>query len=355
VTTRLRVAIDGRRLTGGVGRIVRGVLPHLARSADVTLLTDPRSPTPDVEADVREVALGVPAGLPQLGWLELAVGGWLRRHPQLFHGAFNAVPLRWRGPSVVSIYDLSFELHPVDFGPVQRRAWQRYARHAARRSGHVLTASAFTASQLRSTYDLADDRITVVPTGLAGGFEPGRAAGLPAVLEATGLRTPYVVALGGAPRRRLGTAVAAWRRAVALGHDVDLAVVGPEVPPQEARVVALGAIDDATWATVLAGADAFLYATTYEGFGFPAQEAMASGTPVVCARVCSLPEVLGDAGAWAPAASAEALGDALAALLADPARREALARAGLARAASTPSWSDAAEVVLETYRRVAAS
>jgi alpha-1,3-rhamnosyl/mannosyltransferase len=347
--------MDGRRLTGGVGRGVAGMLPHLAEHVDVTLLTDARLPPLELDVDVEQVALRVPAALPQLAWLELAVGGWLREHPRLFHGVFNTLPLRWKGPSVVTIHDLSFEVHPADFGRAQRRAWQTYARHAARNAGHVLTVSAFSASQLHDVYDVAAERVSVVPTALSGPFGIEHAGGLDKVLETTGLRRPYVAALGGAPRRSLPVAIGAWRRAVARGHDVDLAVVGAEHPDPEPGVVYVGPVDDDTWATVLGGAEAFVYATTYEGFGLPALEAMASGAPVVAARVGSVPEVLGDAGVWADAPTVDGLGDALAGLLDDPAARERHRRAGQARAAASPTWEDAADVVLAAYRLVAAS
>ena len=58
-----------------------------------------------------------------------------------------------------------------------------------------------------------------------------------------------------------------------------LAVLGePDLPP-EPRVVPLPRLNDEDWATVLAGARALCYPTRYEGFGLPALEAAASGTP----------------------------------------------------------------------------
>jgi len=45
---------------------------------------------------------------------------------------------------------------------------------------------------------------------------------------------------------------------------------------------------------IYSGADLFVYASFYEGFGFPPLEALACGTTVVCSYVASLPEVVGN-------------------------------------------------------------
>jgi len=130
---------------------------------------------------------------------------------------------------------------------------------------------------------------------------------------------------------------------------VGLVVVGTEQPPQEPGITWLRRVEDPAWASVLAGAEAFLYPTSHEGFGLPAAEACACGTPVVCARVGSLPEVLGDAAAWAPHLDAGSLASTLAQLLADPRRRAALSAASLARRAQAPTWDDAADTTVRAY------
>jgi glycosyltransferase involved in cell wall biosynthesis len=132
--------------------------------------------------------------------------------------------------------------------------------------------------------------------------------------------------------------------------ELPLVVIGTERPPPADGVIYAGPLDDVVWAAVLRGAAAFCYATGYEGFGMPAAEAAASGTPIACARVGSLPELLGDAAAWSENVSAPALGAALARPLGDPALAAKLAAAGVGRAQALPSWAEVAAVTLRAYR-----
>ena len=91
----------------------------------------------------------------------------------------------------------------------------------------------------------------------------------------------------------------------------------------------------------------------YEGFGFPAGEAMACEVAVVCTRAGALPEVLGEhgeAGLLVPPRDGRALAQAIAALLDDPARRAAMGAAGRRRVLSHFTWKRAAERTVEVYR-----
>jgi glycosyltransferase involved in cell wall biosynthesis len=92
----------------------------------------------------------------------------------------------------------------------------------------------------------------------------------------------------------------------------------------------------------------------YEGFGLPAGEAMACGVPVVSTDGGALPEVVGDAGVIVPAKNVDALADAIAALLRDPARREALGARGKQRIEENFCWQVCARQMTEYYRQVLA-
>jgi glycosyltransferase involved in cell wall biosynthesis len=92
--------------------------------------------------------------------------------------------------------------------------------------------------------------------------------------------------------------------------------------------------------------------SVYEGFGLPAGEAMACGVPVVSTDGGALPEVVGDAGVIVPARDAEALALAIADLLREPERREALSRQGRQRIEELFCWQVCARQMTDYYRQV---
>lgn len=90
----------------------------------------------------------------------------------------------------------------------------------------------------------------------------------------------------------------------------------------------------------------------YEGFGFPAGEAMACGVPLVATTGGALPEVVGDAGIIVPAGDADALAGAIADLLRDPAKRDLLGPLGRERIVREFSWPLCAQNMTEYYHRL---
>lgn len=358
----IRVAVDGRRLQDapltGVGRSLACLLPYLAAGADLTVLTDRRRP-PGAAAGwpARVTPLAGFGAAPETVWLQAGVAAWLHSNPGVvFHGTFNAVPFATRRPCVVTIHDLSWAHHPEDLPAGKRAVFAASARWAARHAAVVLTVSEYTRRAIAETYRVAADRLMVAPNAVSPVFGPERAPAAAPLLARHGVTRPFVVAIGGARRRALPVAVEAWQLATrGMGRAAPpLVVVGPEAPPPAPGLVHLGQLADDDWAAVLAAADALCYPTRFEGFGLPALEAAASGTPVVCAPVASLPEVLGDAAEWATTPAAGDMAEALGRVLRDESRRADLRRKGVERAAAAPGWEEVAATVLEAYRRAAA-
>jgi len=90
----------------------------------------------------------------------------------------------------------------------------------------------------------------------------------------------------------------------------------------------------------------------YEGFGLPAAEAMACGTPVIATTGGALPEVVGDAGMLVPPANADALATAIRQLLNDKQAQRQMSEAGKKRVKEQFNWEQAARKTLEVYREV---
>jgi len=186
----------------------------------------------------------------------------------------------------------------------------------------------------------------VIPNGVdTTSFQPDPAqrASRPVVL--------FVGTWGGRKRGEL-LAEAFVRDVLPTHPDAELWMVSRDVPRDyHPNVKALGRVDDATLARLYQQAWTFCLPSSYEGFGIPYAEAMASGLPVVATPNVGARYVTdgGHAGVLTPD---ERLGAELCALLSDSTRRESLAAAGLARSREF-ALTRVAEQYLELYRETA--
>jgi MMP alpha-(1->4)-mannosyltransferase len=220
-------------------------------------------------------------------------------------------------------------LHP-DFAAAMRARLEAVRERAAR----IIVPSQAGRAQL------ALPNVDVVPYGVdAELFRPG------------GERGSHVLFAGTAhPRKNLAALRAAMPADRELRVVLSLAADRPdahELYAEAARppVVVVEAPTDADLARELAAAAVFCLPSFSEGFGLPALEAMACGTPVVVGDGGALPEVVGDAGIVC-APEPAAIADGLARALADP----SLGERGRARALQFP-WSRTAAGWLASLRR----
>ncbi len=88
----------------------------------------------------------------------------------------------------------------------------------------------------------------------------------------------------------------------------------------------------------------------YEGFGFPAGEALSCGTPLIATNGGALPEIVGDAGVIVPAGNSEALAAAIADLLKHPAKRKAMQKPARQRILQHFTWARCGEELAALYR-----
>ena len=137
-----------------------------------------------------------------------------------------------------------------------------------------------------------------------------------------------------------------WRLEQAIGRDA-------AARAQAADLRLVGSVDEADLPALYSGAEAFLFPSLYEGFGFPVLEAMACGTPVLSSDSTSLPEIVGDAGVLLPPRDVAAWTGALRGIAgaAGRERRKKLAARGRERAARF-TWEATARAMRAIYEEL---
>lgn len=289
----------------------------------------------------------------------------------LFPTVYSFVPVTSRAHVTVVVHDALPETMPelVLGSPVGRLLWRVKSALAYRRADLIATVSEASARAIRPRLtSAAAGALVVLTEGPARVFHSHG-------MESDGIRIrPHVPAgrrfvlyVGGmSPHKRVPDLVRAFGDTVERLGDPDLTLVlvgpGPEDPFESdragvgraiagigevgRRVIRTGFVPDETLAALYRGATCVVLPSAGEGFGLPALEAMASGTPLLVSRAPALQELCGEAADYAEGASE--IASRLTALLGDADRRERLARAGVDRARRF-GWPESARLLLDRW------
>lgn len=115
----------------------------------------------------------------------------------------------------------------------------------------------------------------------------------------------------------------------------------------------VGALESEALANHFDRADIFALPSRYEGYGMAFAAALARGLPIVAARAGAVPgTVPAEASLMVPPEDAQALSEALHALIGDPALRRKLSDAAWAHAQSLPRWEDTARIIAGAIRKI---
>ncbi len=392
----MKIAINGLFLqypATGTGQYSLHLLEALAARDDghsYNVFVDPGSFRPAGLGEgvtFREAASWPPAGAPRKLLAEQVgfPGDCRRLGAQVAHVPYFAPPLVSPCPVVTTVHDLITLLFPEYSASTAVRAYNALVSAAARRADAIIADSQHSARDIVRLLGVPERRVRVVYLAAEPRFRPAeRQEDLDGVRQRYGLPERFIFYIGGLNRHKnLGVLLQAF---AAVRHQLPcaytLAIAGraqggnPAVFPdlrQQARDLGLSVseedgnghagdapcdvrflrfVPEEDKPLLYGAADLFVFPSLYEGFGLPPLEAMACGTPVVCSRAASLPEIVGDGGLLVDPADVSALAEAMRAVLSDEALRAGLRARGLAQAARF-SWRRTADETAAVYESLA--
>lgn len=252
---------------------------------------------------------------------------------------------------VVTVHDMIPERMPesrrrLDFLTLKRR----YVMSA----DHVICVSEATKEDLLDAYGPIQAPVSVIHHGVDERFSPAAPR-----LETLPWR--YLLFVGNRDQYKNGSLLMQAFASISSAHpDLSLVYVGGgDFSKDEGEVIKrLGIVDrvrqlslsDSDMPGAYAHAEVFVFPSSFEGFGMPVLEAMASGCPAVLARATSLPEIGGDAAVYFTPGDADDLASQLSQVLNNTELRSKLSHLGLSHA-SQFTWARTARKTVDAYQK----
>lgn len=281
-----------------------------------------------------------------------------RKHQDIVHNTFylpHGLAAYPGAKRVVTVHDMIPELLP---GTRRRLDFLTLKRHYVKRADHIICVSEATKSDLLTVYPDITAPISVIHHGVGSHFTPNAP-------RLDFLPQDYILFVGNrGSYKDAAVLFSAFARVTSHMPHLRLVLVGGgELNDSEKRRLAdLKILDqtmqvdlsDDSMVSAYAHARLFVFPSRFEGFGIPALEAMASGTPTLLARSTSLPEVGGEAAQYFVPGDADDLARTMIETLNDRSLLERMRSLGLARAAEF-TWHRAASQHAAAYRSILVS
>jgi glycosyltransferase involved in cell wall biosynthesis len=367
----MRIGINAQILTDGrtgVTRFARNIiraLPAVGSQHEFIILGNRN----DVDVERQNVKLVptspiIDSSSKRILWEQLALPRLLRscKIDTMFYPDFAAPYFAGNVRSVVTFHDMTPFAVPSTFNRIRGYYKRLIMRNSGRSAERIITGSASTKRALLNFLPAcAEDKICVVPYGIDSSMRrEDRADELQNTRQRYGIKQPFILTVSALEARKnivglvrafaQGKSKYRWPHALVLagspgyGYEDILSAVRAE--KIEESVAVTGYVRDEDLPALYTLADAFIYPSFYEGFGFPPLEAMKCGCPVIVSRTTSLPEVVGDAGIFINPYQPEDIAEGINAVLSDHALRTDLQRKGIERTRLF-TWEKTARGILD--------
>lgn len=274
----------------------------------------------------------------------------------MFNPGFTA-PLISFCRLVTTFHDLQHKRHAEYFRRLDLPFWRLMLWAAAHRSQKIIAVSEATRTDLLHYYRIPEASVSVIHHGVDPSFF---------ALDRTHTKLFLLCVSTLHPHKNLERLVRAFARKKSPERLVLAGMRGFQTAAIEALIQSLGVKDRVEITGWLSREDllrlyerakAFVYPSTFEGFGMPVLEALAAGIPVACSNIAPIKEVAGDAALFFDPFDEEAMAAAVDQILNDQPLRSKLTQAGPARARPF-TWARTAEQTLRVlldYRNKSSS
>ncbi len=287
----------------------------------------------------------------------------------IYHVPQNGIglPLSKQCPFVVTIHDLIPYVYPETVGRGYLKVFLAQMLEIVEKADKIITVSKWSKRDLMHILNVPAEKISVTYEAPEPIYQPiNKQLAKKFVAENYGLQKDYILYIGGfSPRKNVKGLINAFRDILPdLKRDVQLVLVGKQARDFNELVLlieALGLQDKIIWTGfapvddlpyIYNASEAFVYPSMYEGFGLPALEAMACGTPTITANTSSIPEVVGKSALLFNPFDSSQLAEALYNVLTNQELCQSLSQKGLKRAKKF-SWRKTALGTLTVYQEIA--
>jgi len=268
-------------------------------------------------------------------------------------------------PYVVTIHDTIALDHPSWCTSANALYYNAFMKSSARKASAIICVSHHTSDDLIRNYPDSRDKIRIIYPGIDPIFAPQENnLHLQDVRARYHLPNRYILFIGNfEPKKNLPALLKAFILLRQKGLPHKLVLVGKRqwktgsfIKDYRDRypdlIVCPGYVDRSDLPAVYAMAEAFVFASLYEGFGFPPLEAMACGTPVVTSLNGALGETLGDASYSINPNDPHDIANAIFLLIHNMEIKMKLIERGKIQA-SRYQWKNSAHQLLDVYKSVA--
>jgi len=283
----------------------------------------------------------------------------------ILHSPDFIPPLRGAKRHIITVHDLTFLHYPQFLTGDGRRYYNDQIMYAVQHADHILADSNATKIDLINMLNVPSEKITVHMLGVDERFKPLQQDALESSKMELNLPQSYILFVGTIePRKNIIGLLQAYRQLLEKLPDAPpLFLVGKqgwlfeglqkqiESFKLASHLIWRQDITDESLPIIYNQATMLVLPSFYEGFGFPALEAMACGTVPIVSNRSSLPEVVGNVGLQINPDNPDEIANAMEKALTDTKWREQTKQAGLERAAIF-TWEQTASTALSVYHAI---